>query len=382
MKKLILFFISLILISCQEEKKVETENNAVVKIKDLAKSFKTDKLQKIEFTLKEDTLLIGNEGTKIFVPKDLFENYNKGKITLELKEFYSKEDMILNGLSTINDKDELLESSGMFYINFKEDTKQLNIKEGKNYKIDVKYKPLPNSNIYFNDNDSIFKWKLSNEKMFTEIPDIIRNYKFGLTNAEGGYYKSVLNENLSKVKRQDSLELLKLMQEDLRSVNSEIAIVEPNFNENDDILKDNALTENQKEERIKNRKSFFNTKNEIYNFASNKLGWINCDRLISPDKVADITISNLNKQLETNNYTIYFIYKDLKSLIVQNYNSLKSQKIYNFKIKNSIKAIACCNSNGKIYYDVFYINKNSKTNFDLNFKDTNLDNLKQELITP
>ena len=380
MKRLAFLLIAVFFISCQEDKKVETEISSISKMQNITNLLKIDKLQTFEFILKEDTLFVGKEGTKIFIPKDLFKNYTNGKITFELKEFYTKEDMILNGLSTITDQDELLESSGMFYINFKEEGKQLNIKDGKNYTVEIANKPLSNSNIYYNDNDSIFKWKLSNEKMFTEIPDIIRNYKFRIENGRGGYYKEVSIENLAKVKKQDSIELFRLMQENLRSTNSEIDFLAPNYNENDDIIKNKSLTESQKEERIKNREEFYNTQNEVYNFASSKLGWINCDRLIFPDKIADITISNLNK-LETNNYTIYFVYKDIRSIIAYNYKSIESLKINNFKIKNSIKAIVCCNSKEKIYYDIFYINTKSKTNFELNLKETTLENLKTELVS-
>ena len=144
MKRLAFLLIAVLFISCQEDKKFETEISSISKMQNITNLLKIDKLQTFEFILKEDTLFVGKEGTKIFIPKDLFKNYTNGKITFELKEFYAKEDMILNGLSTITEKDELLESSGMFYINFKEEGKQLNIKDGKNYTVEIANKPLSN----------------------------------------------------------------------------------------------------------------------------------------------------------------------------------------------------------------------------------------------
>lgn len=391
MKKIILFFVTIFFFSCQDEKKVETENNPASKVKNLANSFKTDKLQTFEFILKEDTLFVGKEGTKIFIPKDLFENYTNGKITFELKEFYSKEDIILNCLSTITDKDELLESSGMFYVNFKEDGKQLSIKEGKNYNVEIANKPLSNSNIYYNDNDSIFKWKLSEEKIYVDIPDIIKNYKFGLMNGEGGYYKKISIENLTKIKKQDSIELSKLIKE-INSVEIPIIIHENDeldiFNENDksqkidkykDIKNDEKLTEKQKKEKIKNREIFFKNSTTLYNFSSTKIGWINIDRL-SKFETKKITISS--KKFKENEFLICFNYLDIKSMtnnIILNFDGNFEK---NLKVSGKIKAIIYTGNNEKIYYDTFYIDINSKPNFELNLKETTIEKLKQELITP
>ncbi len=115
MKTFYTLLLSITILSCQKEKKsLLVEENLIA----ISSQLKVDKLQTFKFELKNDTVISGKEGTKIWITKDLFENYTNGKITFELKEFYSKEDMILNGLSTVTNKDELLESSGMFYINF------------------------------------------------------------------------------------------------------------------------------------------------------------------------------------------------------------------------------------------------------------------------
>ncbi|CAM3614017.1 hypothetical protein FLGE108171_06110 [Flavobacterium gelidilacus] len=378
MKKLILLLLTFILISCQKEKKEELETeNEISKVEKISTLLQTDKLQKFEFVLNKDTVFIGKEGTKIIIPKDLFENYTNGKITFELKEFYSKEDMILNGLSTLTDKDELLESSGMFYINFKEEGKQLIIKEGKNYKVEVSNKPLSNSNIYYNDNDSIFKWKLSEDKMFTSIPDIVKNYKFGLKNGDGGYYKDVLNNELTKIKKQDSLELLKLV----GNSQKEIFVLGDSLIENNEWdygITGNKTSSKERNKILKKIKKIYDTNNELYFFTANKLGWINIDKILIYESQKDFKfeIKNNNK---LNTYNLSYIYLNNKTYIDQfvidtNFNSI-------IKIAGKIKGVIYTINSEEIYFDTFYIDAKSKANFEINLKETTLEKLKQELIS-
>ena len=196
MKKYSLFSFLLLFISCQEE---ATSNLSVIE-----NQLKTNNASSSEFILKNDTVIKGKMGSRIFIPKDLFDNYTHGTITLDLKEYFSKEDMILNGLSTITDNNEVLESSGMLYINFTEEGKQLTIKEGKKYEVRPAEAILDRSNVYLNDNDSIFRWKLTDEIMYTDIIDYKKNRAYGLTTnykGEGGFFKNVPIDSFYKKKR-------------------------------------------------------------------------------------------------------------------------------------------------------------------------------------
>lgn len=382
MKKIILFFVAIIFISCQEDKKVEMENNSVLKVKELANSLKTDKLQVFEFILKKDTLFVGKEGTKIFIPKDLFENYTNGKITFELKEFYTKEDIILNGLSTITDKGELLESSGMFYINFKEDGKQLNIKEGKNYNVEFKNNPLSNSNIYYNDNDSIFKWKLSNEKIFTEIPDIVKNLKLFLSpkwkydNIPDKYIKSVNLDSVEVIKKKDSIEYYRLLEiENKKIVQENEVFWDNNWDKG---IEDKKLTPIEKIAKRKKLHKIYDIYNELYSFSSDKLGWINIDKILNVELEKEFEF-NMKNNVEFEFYYVSYVYLNNKTVL----NDFSNNKRLKTKIKISgkIKAIIYSNNDDKIYYDTFYIDANSKTNFELNLKETTVEKLKTELIS-
>lgn len=374
MKSFYILLFSIAILSCQKEKtSLPIEENSIA----ISSQLKTNKLQTFEFVLKNDTLISGKEGTSIWITKDLFENYTNGKITFELKEFYSKEDMILNGLSTVTDKDELLESSGMFYINFKEGDKQLKIKKGKSYDVTIPNKPLAESNIYYNDNDSIFRWELSKNKLYTEISDIVRNLeyfksgKWKYENIPDKFKKRVAIDSLEIVKKRDSLKYLKIINEDKKK-NIE-ALIEEN-GEWGIALEDKNLS---KEEKIE-RHSFYDNQNQIYSFASDKLGWINIDKILVYEVEKEITFKNTNQELKY--FSLNLIYQNNQSILNYNLNPFEIQSNL-VKIVGKIKVVIYANSGNKIMFDSFYIDKNSKSEFDLNFKETSLDKLKQELIS-
>lgn len=374
MKTFFILLCSVLIFSCQKEKTTqELEENSIA----ISSQLKTEKLQTIEFFLKNDTLISGKEGTEIWITKDLFENYTNGKITFELKEFYSKEDMILNCLSTVTNKDELLESSGMFYINFKEGDKQLKIKRGKSYEVTIPNKPLEESNIYYNDNDSIFRWELSKNKLYTEISDIVRNLeyfksgKWKYENIPDKFKKRVAIDSLEIVKKRDSLKYLKIINEDKKK--SIEALIEEN-GEWGIALEDKNLS---KEEKIE-RHSFYDNQNQIYSFASDKLGWINIDKILVYEVEKEITFKNTNQELKY--FSLNLIYQNNQSILNYNLNPFEIQSNL-VKIVGKIKVVIYANSGNKIMFDSFYIDKNSKSEFDLNFKETSLDKLKQELIS-
>lgn len=391
MKTIYFLIFSIALLSCQKEKtSLPIEENSIA----ISSQLKTDKLQTFEFILKNDTLISGKEGAKIWIPRDLFENYSNGKITFELKEFYSKEDMILNGLSTVTDKDELLESSGMFYINFKEDDKQLKIKNGKSYKVETPNKPLAESNIYYNDNDSIFRWELGKSKLKVLFPDILRNRAFRISvgkDGEGGFFKETTLDSLRNVQKIDSLKLMKILEEEENELkenirNNEIEIVEElNHDSKQDKYRDinnnERLTKEEKQKRRKNRDAFFNSLAEISNFSSDKLGWINIDRILDYEKLKKITIKN-NDKLFDSDYVIFYNYLGQKSLINHYLYNFNSDYVYpELRIKGKIKVIVYTKNEDKIFYDKFYIDRNSNTEFNLKLNETTLDKLKQELIS-
>ncbi|WP_320814126.1 hypothetical protein [Flavobacterium sp.] len=373
MKNYIFLILSLVLLtSCEKE----TTSN----LKQIEANLKTDNSSTSEFILKNDTILKGKLGTEIFIPKDLFDNYTNGKITFELKEFYSKEDIILNGLSTITDKDELLESSGMLYINFTENGKQLIIAEGKKYRAQLPNKILDKSNIYTNDNDSIFKWKSSNNKIYTEIPDYPRNLKFLIyTKAEGigGFFKEVHLDSVDIVKRKDSLDFVKIQDKYNQDVieQNEVFLNELGW---DSEINNGKLSNDEKTKKRKKLNNLYSIENEVYSFSSDTLGWINIDKLLEYEIEKNIQFKN---KVNHDFYCVNLVYLNNNSILAYYPNEFKilNQKV---KIKGEMKIIIYSYHNDKLFYDTFYLDKNSKTNFEINLKETTLEKLKTILITP
>ncbi len=63
-----IFLLSITILSCQKEKSsLLIEENLIA----ISSQLKTDKLQTFEFVLKNDTIIPGKEGTKIWITKDL-----------------------------------------------------------------------------------------------------------------------------------------------------------------------------------------------------------------------------------------------------------------------------------------------------------------------
>lgn len=82
------------------------------------KHFSTDSLPAQQFTIntERDTTLQTNKGALLKIPKGAIVPANGSSATLEIKEAYSIEDMILGGLTT-NSDGQPLSSGGMIYIN-------------------------------------------------------------------------------------------------------------------------------------------------------------------------------------------------------------------------------------------------------------------------
>ncbi|MFT5617967.1 MAG: hypothetical protein ACI85I_001193 [Arenicella sp.] len=94
-------------------------------------------MDKIQFPTSEfaistskDTTLFGEQGTRVFIGAETFllpdGSMAKGKINIELKELYSKADVLLADLST-KSGDRLLETGGMIYIEATSGGKKLEI---------------------------------------------------------------------------------------------------------------------------------------------------------------------------------------------------------------------------------------------------------------
>ena len=131
-------------------------------------------------------------------------------------------------------------------------------------------------------------------------------------------------------------------------------------------------------EEIIERKSFFDNQRQIYSFTSGKLGWINIDRILDYEVKKQIMLNNSNKELKY--FSVNIIYPNNRTILNYNLSQL-SKYLLNVKVLGKIKIVIYTNSSNKIMFDSIFIDKNSIDEFDINFKETTLDKLKQELIS-
>lgn len=83
-----------------------------------------------------DTIIIGNEGTRLYFKAGCL--LTKKKVQVELKEFYKLEDYIKNGLPTVSNG-KMIQTGGSIYLNAKENDaakKQVNINPEKGVGVD------------------------------------------------------------------------------------------------------------------------------------------------------------------------------------------------------------------------------------------------------
>lgn len=97
-------------------------------------------VQTFEIIAYKDNLIVGQKGTLVFVPKNSFIHADgetvKGKISIEMIEVLSIEDMIKANLQTISNG-QVLQSEGMLYLDAKSDGKQLALANDKVLRIDL-----------------------------------------------------------------------------------------------------------------------------------------------------------------------------------------------------------------------------------------------------
>lgn len=360
MKKIVYLLLVLFIISCQKEDGLQ--------MKEVIDSLKVDKKQIIEFELVNDTVLVGREGTKIFVQKNMFKNYNGGLVALELTEYFKIEEIILNSIETVTNDNQLLETSGVLYVNFKENGEQLVLKDNAKYRIEVPKNIKKKSAIYYNNNDSVFKWELSDDKIYTDIPDRFKNYRYGLTvekDGVGGYFKTVHIDSLANEWIKDSLyiEVLKV----------------GSRNQIDYLLHEDVLVyEGNLDTLIKQLKASRNNEELIYEFNASRLGYINIDRILEFEKLELISIIESTKSYK--DLHIYYIYKDNDSFYQEYWENTTTDFKREVKIQGKIKVIVFATKNSKIYSDSFYVDSKSKTTFTVDLKETTVEKLKKEMI--
>ena len=241
-------------------------------------------------------LVRGKLGTEIYFVRDNFEIEENHKITLELKEFYDSEELLYNNINTITNKNELLESNGVIFIDFKTNGGKVSLKGKERLQIKFPDNRLNGNDIFYAKLDSLnqFKWTIE-EYLYVGILKFSQEYAI----------------DILKLVRIDSLDFYRKEGNEIKHESASDSLIIP------PILID-------------------------------KFGWINMGRIIEPDGIVDFELILENDNIH--NFSTHLVYKNLNSFISE-YRTIDSLKFKNIPVKNQTQLIIVGTQNEKIFAD-------------------------------
>ena len=312
--------ISLILIfsiSCKDDRKVDFKpENYLQQISEV-------ELQTFELDTISLSEIKGTNGTQIWFIREAFDVAENQKITLELKEFYDFKELIFNNLNTITNKGELLESSGVIYLDFKADGKSLELKKNRRIGVSFPDNRLKNNNIYSGTVDTLNQFTWNEEEIFVGVKHYNQEYAI----------------DVLKIIPRDSLEFYY----------QDIPETIPGQTEND----------------------FFNITGSVF---LNRFKWINIDFVIFPDRLANFELIPRDDELE--NLNIYFLYSNLNSF-VSDHRTVDNLVFKNIPVKNQTNLIIVGKSDGKFYMDKINLSEITDEQIEIDLKETDLNEIRE-----
>jgi hypothetical protein len=167
MKKSLVFLATLLLFSCNaiEKKESTAKDEVIIKASDW-KAYKAKhlalreslgahaaKIQTFNINPKQDTVLMSEYGTLLFVPEHNFAdskgNLIEGPLQLSFIELPNAQIAAMNKISTVTDKGELLETNGMYYLEAKIAGSEEKLHYKKSIRVEVQsFIALPNPQLY------------------------------------------------------------------------------------------------------------------------------------------------------------------------------------------------------------------------------------------
>jgi len=267
---------------------------------------------------KLDTTIVGQNGTVITIPSNLSKN---DSLKLILREFYSKSEMVLAGLSTTSN-DRLLETGGMIQLNIFTNNEIL--------------KPLCDLEIKFptdnkNENYYIFNGNFTDSKINWTRDTITENYHI--------YYNVVLKgENDDCDKAWDTTRLdTTLWAKGYTKIDSIIT-----FTESNDTLQYPDYWRNSDleflDELVKLEPQIMTS------YRLSKLDWINCDRFVN---IQELTNINIESNAQDKPY-YFLVFEDLNSIMVFE----QTDMIENVPVNQKAKIIGLEKIDNRMLFDI------------------------------
>lgn len=314
---IILILLSILTLGCKEDKQMENTpfNPFGNPVEAESQFFNLDTI-----ALKEIT---GKNGTKIYYERTLFNVDESDKITLELKEFYKLRDLITNNIRTITTENELLESSGVIYIDFKKNGVSMKLKDNSNINLRFPKELSSQDKLFIGEIDSI------GQTSWSELETRISFMKFNKTWQIDELIETTL----------DSLPYYEKL---WKTQDSILVEREDNFSEIESKL--NPL------------------------LSINQLGWINIDKFIEPT-----VLENFDLEIRTrvDGLVVYFIYENLSSFTSYYPNEVDKISLREIPIVNNTFIVIVGQKNEKLYAKRIKIGENLKIKTDLEEIDLN-----------
>jgi len=166
MKKthLLIILVVFLIVGCTNE---SPKIDPVLRLKEFSKV----ETQNYNLDTISTLLIVGKKGSKVYYKREDFDVLKNEKVILTLREYYDFEDLFFNNINTITDKNELLESSGVLYIEFKSEERQIGLKKEAYIKIEVPEGRLKDNEIFSGKIDSLNRidWvALESSKVLTQ----------------------------------------------------------------------------------------------------------------------------------------------------------------------------------------------------------------------
>lgn len=268
--------------------------------------------------LKEIT---GKYGTKIYFDRNSFNLKGSDKIILELKELYSIQDLITNNIRTITKENDLLESSGVIFINLTRNGEKLKLPDNSNIKVEF---PLILSN-----QDKLFNGEVDSlgQISWSELESYFTVLKF-----DQKYQIDMPHDVI--------LDSLPYYEELWRKEDS---VYEKTFGRFDRI-----------EKRVGTLLSF------------NKLGWTNVDKFVEEPSQMDFTFTN---SLEVEGLVVYALYDNLNSFISYHPDETKDIVLNDVPVLEKTYFIVVGIKDGQLFAQKVLVNE--KRTIELNLKNIN-----------
>ena len=243
--------------------------------------------QCFDFNPSIDETLVTASGNTFYFPPNAFETLNK--VTIQNKniniciwEFADKKSLVYSGLTTeANGK--MLETVGSFYITASYDGKEVKLKSGESYTVEMPYKQShPDMFTYYgNKKDGIINWDVDKNE------PVMVNGGNDLSNSE-------LEED-PEVPMEESE--ITFSSENYDAWKGEV------YDEYGDVI-DGVY--------IESRNSI-----DFYEMTAGKLGWINCDRFYEAKETTPLVVRVNN----ADNMVVRLVFRDINSVMPAYSNS-------------------------------------------------------------